>query len=304
MAASIRQWDNDYALKFTKIFATTLTNLQLEPGSPIGWVGNKDVPFGSKVGGTYIRTPDQRIQISKDLIYRDKDATRVPAFVDMPVLSDSIRIPEEDYAADVANALGHVSDLFANFQDGIANYAYTGTAVSPLTYGLLDAGAGTGSTTTNRPDKVTDVTTTGKWDVQNAMFEDIGTAESNLEGKGFHKSKRLIMPRLIKPMLSHVMTSTRTPYSTWFHEIAGYPITFTRLADPNAIITAFDVLMVQEDAFDLYSTPMKVRGYFDNNTEDFVWHWKTRAYLVSNPLNDGTDWLKGICKIAQVDWNT
>lgn len=304
MAASIRQWDNDYALKFTKIFATTLTNLQIEPGSPIGWINRKDVPFGTKVGGTYIRTPDQRIQISKDPEYKDKDATRVPAFVDMPSLTDSIRIPEEDYAADVANALGHVGDLFQNFQDGMANYVYTGTAISPLTYGLLDAGAGTGNTTTNRPDKVADVSTTGKWDVQAAMFEDVGTAESDLEGKGFFGSKRIIMPRIIKPMLAHVMTSTRTPYRTWFHEIAGYPITFTRLCDADAALTAFDVLMVDENMFDLYSNPLKVRGFFDNNNEDFVWHWKTRAYLVPRPLNDGTDWFKGVIKIAQVDWNT
>jgi len=302
--ASMRQWDNDYALKFTKVFATTLTNLQIYPSSPIGWMNRIDLPFGQKVGGTYIRTPDQRVQISKDPVYVDKEATRVPAFVDMPALTDSIRIKEEDYAADVANALGHVSDLFANFEDGLAHYAYTGTSKSPLTYGLLDAGAGSGSTTSNRPDKVTDVTTTGKWDVQNAMFEDVGTAESNLMGKGFYGQKRLLMPYIIKPMLSQVLTSTRTPYSDWFYDIAGYPVTFTNLVDPDAALTAFDVVMVDESAFDLYSTPLKVRGFFDNNTEDFVWHWQTRAYVVSRPKNDGTDWLKGACKIAAIDWNT
>ena len=304
MAASIRQWDNDFALKFTKIFATTLTNLQIYPSSPIGWMNRINVPFGTKVGGRYIRTPDQRIQISKDPIYVDKDATRVPQFVDMPSLTDSIRIPEEDYAGDVANALGHVSDLFANFGDGLANYAYTGTAVTPLTYGLLDAGAGTGNTTANRPDKVADTATTGKWDVQAAMFEDVGTAEGKLISKGFYGSKRLIMPTIIKPMLAHVMTSTRTPYKDWFHDIAGYPITFTDLCDPDAVLTAFDVLMVDENMFDLYSNPLKVRGFFDNNTEDFVWHWKTRAYMIPRVLNDKTDYLKGITKIAQVDWNT
>jgi hypothetical protein len=304
MAASIRQWDNDFALKFTKIFATTLTNLSIYPSSPIGWMNRINVPFGTKVGGRYIRTPDQRIQISKDPVYVDKGATRVPQFVDMPSLTDSIRIPEEDYAGDVANALGHVSDLFANFGDGLANYAYTGTAKTPLTYGLLDAGAGTGSTTANRPDKLVDVTTSGKWDVQASMFEDIATADIRLTAGGYFGSKRLLMPTLAKPLLSWIMTSTRTPYRDWVHDIAGYPITFTDLVDPDAVLTAFDVVMVDENSFDLYSNPLKVRGFFDNNTEDFVWHWKTRAYMIPRVRNNGTDYTKGFVKIAQVDWNT
>ncbi|MCP4648659.1 MAG: hypothetical protein GY853_01080, partial [PVC group bacterium] len=302
MASVIAQWSNDYADKFKTLFPTTFSNLQIYPSSPIGWVNKINIPFGNKIFQRNIRTPDQRIQIAKEVEYKDKDATRVPQKVDMPALFDSLRIPEEDYAADVANAVGHVSDLFENFQDGLANFVYTGTAVAPLTYGLLDAGAGTGSTTVARPDKITDVTTTGKWDVQAAMFEDIGTAEANLINKGFFGPKRLLMPTIIKPMLSHVMTSTRTPYRDWIHDIAGYPITFTDLVDPDAALTAFDVVMVDENAFDLATTPLKVRGFFDNNTEDFVWHWKTRAYLVARPKHDGTDWQKGVCKIAQVDW--
>jgi len=304
MATSIRQWDNDFALKFTKIFATTLTNLQIYPSSPIGWMNRINVPFGTKIGGRYMRTPDQRIQITKDPVYVDKGATRVPQFVDMPSLTDSIRIPEEDYAADVANALGHVSDLFQNFGDGLANYVYTGTAKTPLAYGLLDAGAGTGSTTANRPDKLVDVTTAGKWDVQAKMFEDIAEADIRLTAGGYFGSRRLIMPSLVKPLLAWVMTSTKTPYRDWIHDIAGYPITFTDLVDPDAVLTAFDVVMVDENSFDIYSNPLKVRGFFDNNTEDFVWHWKTRAYMIPRVKHNGTDYTKGFTKIAQVDWNT
>jgi hypothetical protein len=289
MAGSIAQWDTDYSDQFKTIFPTTFSNLQIYPSSPIGWVNKVNLPFGDKIAQRSVRTPDQRIQIAKEVEYKDKDATRVVQKVDMPALFDSIRIPEEDYAGDVVNALGHVSDLFENFQDGLANYVWTGSTIDPTAYGLLDAGAGTGSTTVSRPDKVTDV---------------VGTAEANLIGKGFYGPKRLIMPTIIKPMLAHVMTSTRTPYRDWFHEIAGYPITFTDLVDPDAALTAFDVVMVDENAFDLMMTPLKVRGFFDNNTEDFVWHWKTRAYLLARPKNDGTDWIKGICKIAQVDWNT
>ena len=61
--------------------------------------------------------------------------------------------------------------------------------------------------------------------------------------------------------------------------------------------------MVDRNAFDLHMTPMSVRGFFDNNTEDFVWHWKTRAYMLPRPKHDGTEWKKAIVKCV-VDWNS
>lgn len=302
--ASIRQWDTDHMDQFKTIFPTSFTNLQIEPGNPIDWINVWDMAFGQRQAQRNIRTPDQDVQIGKNVKYLDKRATRVPQVADMPAIWDSIRIDEEDYAGDVVNALGHVSDLFENFNHGIVNYTYNGSTADPLAYGLMDAGAGTGNTTTNRPDKCTDITPSGNWDVQKNMFIDIGQAEAELEDKGFLKAKRLICPRLLKPLMSSLLTSTATPYRAWVESIAGYPITWTKLIDPDASIALADVYMVDETAFDLFMNPIKVRGFFENNTEDFVWHWKTRAYLLPRPLNDGTDWFKATCKIAQLDWLT
>ena len=301
---SIRQWDTDWFDQFKSIFPTNFTNLQIYPSNPIAWINKVNIPFGNKQAQRAIRTPDQRIQISKDVEYKDKDATREVQVADMPALYDSLRIDEEYYAGDVVNALGHVSDLFSSFNDGIANFTYTGTTIDPLAYGLLDPGAGTGSTTLARPDVCVEVSTSGKWDIPASMFEDIAQAESNLVAKGFYGRKRILCPPIIKPFLNHVLTSTTTPYRDWIGQIAGYPITFTPLAHPVAAITDFDVYMVDEESFDLFMTPLKVRGFFENNTEDFVWHWKTRAYLLAKPKNDGTDWFKGIVKINAIDWNT
>ena len=304
MAAAIRQWDTDWFNQFKSVFPTNLTNLQIYPSNPIAWIERKNVPFGNKQAQQGIRVPDQRIQIAKEVTYEDKYAPRQVQTVDMPALFDSLRIKEEYYAGDVVNALGHVGDLFQNFPDGLANYVYNGSATDPLAYGLLDPGAGTGSTTVTRPDVCVQVSTSGKWDIPSSMFEDLAAAEAALELKGFYGRKRVIAPPITKPFLNAVLTSTTTPYRDWIGQIAGYPITFTPLADANAVITAFDVFMVDEESFTLFSNPMKVRGFFDNNTEDFVWHWKTRAYLLAKPKNDGTDWFKGIVKIDQIDWTT
>jgi hypothetical protein len=304
MAGNIRQWDTDHMDQFKRIFPTTFSNLQIYPGNPIDWIPVKDMAFGEKQAQRNIRTPDQGVQVAKEVKYIDKRATRIPQVADMPALFDSLIIPEEDYAGDVVNALGHVADLFENFNDGIVNFTYNGTTIDPTAYGLMDAGAGTGSTTSNRPDKCTDVTPSGNWDVQKSMFIDIAQAQNNLEDKGFFGPKRLIAPPLLRPLMSTLLTSTVTPYRSWITSIAGFPITFTPFIDPDATTALADVYMVDESAFDLFMTPMKVRGFFNNDDEMFKWHWKTRAYLLPRPKWDDTDWKKATCKIAQLDWIT
>ena len=285
--------------QFKSLFPTNLTNLSIYPGDAIAWINKVNVPFGNKQVMRGIRVPDDNVQIGKEVTYHDKYADRRVQVVDMPALWDSIRIKEEYYAGDVVNALGHVSDLFANFNDAIANFVYTGSAAEPTAYGILDAGPGTGLI--DRPEDCDAITSAGPWDVQANIFLDIAAMEAGLVAKGFNGPKRILAPPILKPWLSSVLTSTATPYKTWFSSIGGYPITFTPHIDPDASTNALEINMVDESAFDLYQTPLSVRGFFDNNTEDFVWHWKTRAYLLPRPIHDGTEWKKGSIAILIVD---
>lgn len=302
MASAIRQWDTDWMDQFKSLFPTNLSNLQVYPGDALAWINKVNVPFGNKVAQRGIRVPDQNVQIGKEVTYHDKYADRRVQVVDMPAIWDSLRVKEEYYAGDVVNALGHVSDLFENFQDALANFVYSGSAAEPTAYGILDAGPGTGLI--DRPEECTAVTSAGEWDVITNMFLDIAAMDAGLTAKGFNGPKRIIAPPVIKPFINTVLTSTITPYKTWFSSIGGYPITFTPHIDPNATTNALALYMVDESAYDLYMTPLNVRGFFDNNTEDFVWHWKTRAYLLPRPLHDGTEWKKGQIQIAALDLET
>jgi len=304
MAAAINQWDTDWVDQFKTIMPTNFTTLNIYPGDPIAWIPRTNVPFGNKIAQRGIRRPDQNGQVAKEVNYIDKYAERRIQRADMPALFDSISIKEEYYAGDVVNALGHVQDLFVNFRDLISNFAYNGATIDPLAYGLLDPGAGTGNTTITRPDICVQVSTSGKWDIPGNMMEDIAQMEAALELKGFYGPKRILAPPLIKPFLKSVLTSTITPYTTWISSIGMYPLTFTRYVDPDAAIGTFDVFMVDENSFDLFENPLKVRGFFSNETEDFKWRWKTRAYLLARPQHDGTDYFKGIVKLNQADWNT
>ena len=305
MASAIRQWDTDWMDQFKSLFPTNLTNLSLYPGDALSWINKVNVPFGNKQVMRGIRVPDQNVQIGKEVTYHDKYADRRVQVVDMPAIWDSLRIKEEYYAGDVVNALGHVGDLFANFNDALANFIYTGAAAEPTAYGILDAGPGTGLI--DRPQEVAAAATAGKWDILTNMFLDIAMMEQKLVERGFNGSKRLIAPPVLKPFLNTVLTSTATPYKTWFSSIGGYPITFTPHIDPDATTVALAIYMIDESAYDLYQTPLNVRGFFDNNTEDFVWHFKTRAYLLPRPIYwSGTTpmWHKGQIAIKNLNLET
>ena len=302
MAASIRQWDTDWMDQFKSLFPTNLSTLSLYPGDALSWINKVHVPFGNKQVMRGVRVPDQSVQIGKEVTYHDKYADRRVQVVDMPAIWDSLRIKEEYYAGDVVNALGHVTDLFSNFNDALANFIYTGAASEPLAYGLIDAGPATGLI--DRPEDCDAITTAGKWDILTNMFLDIAAMDNGLVAKGFNGPKRLIAPPVLKPFLNTVLTSTATPYKTWFNSIGGYPITFTPHCDPTATTVSLDIFMVDENAFDLYQTPLNVRGFFDNNTEEFVWHWKTRAYLLPRPIHDGTEWKKGMISILALNLET
>jgi hypothetical protein len=299
--ASIRQWDTDWMDQFKTIFPTNFTNLQVHPGDPIGWINKVPVAFGNKQAQRALRNPDQRIQIAKEVEYKDKYAARLTQVADMPALFDSLRIDEEYYAGDVVNAVGHVGDLFTNFNDGLAQFAYVGTSIDPLAYGLLDYPNGTAGTVV-RPEQVAPVTTAGAWTTPSNTQQDIANLEAALIDKNFHGEKLLLAPTRLKPFLNLMLSNTAVPVSYAISTIGGYPIVFSEWVDADATTDAFDIYMVDRNGFDLFTTPLTVRGFFDNNTEDFVWHWKTRAYLLAKPKNDGTEWLKGIVKCT-VDWN-
>lgn len=295
--AGIRQWDTDWMDQFKQIFTTSMTNLQIYPGDPLAWLNVVDIPYGQKQVQRGIRIPDQNVRIAKDVEYIDKYARRDLQVADMPAISDSLRIDEEYYAGDTVNAIGHVTDIGTNFVDAIKNFAITGSLIDPLAYGLLDAGAGSGSTTLTRPDMCDSVSTYGLWTTAANMMIDIGRMEVELIDKGFYGPKILVTHPLVKSWLNLVLTNTATPYKTWVSSIGAYPIYFHPLWDPDATSEAVDVFMIDSNVHDLFMTPIKARGFFDNNTEDFVWHWQSRLYLLSRPLKDDEDdWNKGIVK--------
>jgi hypothetical protein len=281
MAEAVRDWDTDWFDKFKKIFPTNFTTMSLYPTSPLYWINKVSIPFGNKQAQRSFRKPDQRVNISKDIEFVDKYAKQVTQVADMPALTDALRVDHEYYAGDTVNAIGHVGDLTSNFLAAITDFAVIGTSTAPLAYGLIDQGAGTSNTTVVRPDACDAVTTAGKWDVATSIPEDIASLNYGLNIKGFTGPKLIATHPLVESYLDGIVfANTASPVGEWIKTYKGWPIIFHPSFDADATTSAADVHMIDTTAFDLFQTPLRMNAFYDNNQEDYVWHWSNRAYLL------------------------
>lgn len=295
--------DTTIALKITKILPTYLTNFVQYPGaSIISFMQGEDAAFGEKTSVDGIRHPEEEITISSEIEYNMKYARKYARRLDMPSLSDAIAIKEEYYAGDLVNSMGHVSDIGANFIDGINLFAMDGS-LKPLMYGLADAGAGAGAGTRERPEYCTAITPAGKWDVPASIPATLVDMESGLIEKRFYGQKILIAHPIVKPYLSNVLTNTATPVGTWLTSAYGYPIIFSPWVDITTTTSSTNVYMVDVSKFSYTMTPIRIKTYFDDPTDDWVWKWQTRMVIRPKPLFDGTSWYKGLI-LADVDVTT
>ena len=112
--------------------------LNLYPSDALGWIRIADEPYGIKQVERPVRKPDQRVHIAKNEEFSDpKYAASEVIKLDMPSVTDELRIKEEYYAGDTANALGHVADLNANYKRGISKLAWTGSTTDPFCHGIV-----------------------------------------------------------------------------------------------------------------------------------------------------------------------
>jgi len=284
--------DTTIALKITKILPTYLTNFVQYPGASIlSFMQGEDANFGEKTTVDGIRHPEEEVTISSEIEYNFKYARKYARRMDMPSVSDAIMIDEEYYAGDLTNAMGHVQDIGLNFIDGVNLFAFEGS-LKPLMYGISDYPNATAGTR-ERPELCAPVTAAGKWDVPNSIPSTLVDMEATLIDKKFYGQKLLLAHPIVKPYLSNVLSNTATPVGTWMTSVYGYPIIFSPWIDSDSTTSASDVYMVDASKFAYTMTPLRIKSYFEDATDQWVWKWQTRFVLRPKPLYDGTEWLKG-----------
>lgn len=300
--SSNNRLDTNLALKITKILPTYLTNFVASPESSIlSFMKGEDANFGDKTSLDGIRHPEEQVTISSEIEYNFKDARRYARRLDMPSITDALSVKEEDYAGDVVNAMGHVQDLGENFVEALNLFAFEGS-LKPLMYGLSDYPNATGGTR-ERAEQCAPVTASGKWDVPEKISSTLADMDMTLTSKKFYGRKIMLAHPLVKPMLRNILSYTATPVGEWMASTYGYPTIFSHHVDSDSTTSVSDVYMVDASKFSYTMTPVRIKSYFDNDTDDWRWKWQTRFVLRPKVLNDGTEWLKGVVK-STVDCTT
>jgi len=294
--------DTTIALKITQMLPTYLTNFTAYPGKSIlSFMKGHDANFGEKTSIDGIRHPEEEVLVSSEIEYNMKYARKYARRLDMPSVTDAIMIDEEYYAGDLTNALGHVSDIGVNFIESLNLLAMQGSLV-PLMCGVEDYPAGT-TGTRERPEQCAPVTAAGQWDVASNIPATFAEMEQVLIGKRFFGEKIILANPIVKPYLSNVFAYTASPVGGWMTSAYGYPIIFSPHVDPAGTINATMVYMVDRSKFSYSMTPLRIKSYFEDSTDQWVWKWQTRFVLRQAPLYDGTDWLKGAVQ-CDVDLDT
>ena len=83
---------------------------------------------------------------------------------------------------------------------------------------------------------------------------------------------------------------TATKYPT----VMNLPVFYNPYIDTGATTAAAAVYLMDLSKFEIHMTPLKARAYFDNNTDCYVWKWKTSFIPMAIPMYNGTDYVKGI----------
>jgi hypothetical protein len=289
---SQRQWDTDWFDQFKTILPTELTTLVVGEGNPLWWCRRRDIAFGNKQAQPSVRQPDQQVRVSKDVEYDVKYAKRLVTALDMPSITDALDIEEEYYAGDPVNAAGHVSDLNESFMDGLANNIIVGTT-QPLMYGVIDAGAGTG--TVARPDMPTAITTAGDVEAPNDFLVSLAAMEGSLNKYGFRGPKIIATHPIMKPFIKNLVLSyTSQTYRKHINQLE-YSMDYSPFYDLDATTDQCDVYMIDANAHTIFQTPLSFKAWFDESLELYRYRWKTRATWFSHPKKD-TYYMKGIIK--------
>lgn len=290
--ASLKQWDQDWFDRFKKIYATNVSMLALYPEDALGWIRVMDVPYGQKQIERPVRKPDQDVQIAKNEEFtRPKYAASEVIKLDMPAIMDEIRVREEYYAGDTANALGHVADLNANYKRAIMKWAWEGSDTNPILYGIVEdtASASTTIETPGHVDTASALSSAGDWDTYEYMATDIATLIAQLQEKGFFGPFAMLAPPIIRPFLQrYVIDYTAVSYSF------GMPVYYNPYIDSGATTGAAAIYVIDTSKFELHMTPLKARAFWNDENDCYVWRWKTRMVPCALPMHDGTDYLKGI----------
>jgi len=295
----------------TRINQSMLLAMSVSPDSLLRVLPREQAAYGENPWKRLIAHPDDKIGIGMEFKRTGDKPRTITQRYDMACIYTSLEVSQFKFASNPSGANLNVAGKAKKFIEMLEQIVIEGSP-SPVVYGLGDQGAGSGSTTVERPDAPTAITTAGDWSTTGNIKTDFINADAALIAKGFTgKNKVALLPSIARPMLTDLIANTAIPISQWFSNMIGYPVVFSSMVRENdmsgnytaATKDAFTAYLIDLDHVLLVTSPLLASNHFSSDQKTYYWDWEIYATVAYNPLYDGTDWIKGVVAINDIDWS-
>lgn len=295
-------YDTDFAVSIAQIMRTQMSTYAETQDRLIGKISILPLTYGKTSIYRPIADPDQTVVLDRTFQGSPTDlAEKLVQHLDLVCLSDRLSIPRVDFAGDPANAAMHVSAHSQILLDGLEKTFIEGATAKVLTYGVYDYPTGTPGTV-NRPEIAYNDTTAGAWSTTANIRSDLIESLSGMVLKKFYSRPLLIMPSMARPMMSEVLANTATPTSQWIKSSFGVDIAYSPFIHEAAVSTNFNCVIIDTAKVHLGMSQIFMDSYYDDARHSYNYDWEVYMSALFDPLNDGTEYLKGVARLDARSW--
>jgi hypothetical protein len=298
--------DTTWATLVTDFIQQQISSYSQPNESVLGYFPVVPVKYGDKRFQRTVQDPATIVGIGREF---NPDAKKKITHVqngDMACIYDRLEVPRVDFAGDVQGVNIHVGARNDVFVRTLEKVLIEGASSRVVVYGIDDFPNGTAGTI-NRPEMAGSVTTAGDWVTIANAREDIAVAVSALISKRFYGPKVLLVPSLIKPFVSELISGAGSsgPEATlgnWIVSALGLPIAYSPFVHEAATTDDFNVFVVDTSKCSLGMTAILMDAEYDSKGHAYYWDWELYFAPMFDPIYDGTEWLKGVVRLDARDW--
>lgn len=296
-------FDTDLAAIVTQEIADALSNYADAPDSLLGKINVIGLDYGDFSVRRRIAKPHIDVSLDQDWAdvpeqQMEKEVQRV----DFKMIQKRLTVTRRDLAGDPQNVAAHVRDAMLIVKDAIEKFFIEGASTRIVMHGVSDYPNATLGTL-NRPEMACFNATKGDWSTTSNLRTDLIKSMVGLLIKRFYGEKLLLLPTICKPMMAE-LTTTGDPQGvgTWVTSTFGIQIAFSPFVHEAATSDDFNGYMIDRSKVHIGLTDIKVDQYYDDISHQYFWDFEVGIVALFDPLNDGTEWLKGVCALDARDW--
>ena len=290
----------------TQYFKEQLTTYSSTADSILGNISTVPIEYGKSTGSRKIQDPDTIVAEGREFNpNRGMKVTELQQ-LDFVNLSDGLQIPRADFAADPEGARIHVNNTGQIFRNAIEKTFIAGSSTRALCYGVDDYPTATAGTI-NRPEAIPNATA-GDWETIANVRTDLIESMVQLTAARFYGPYALLAPTIVRPMFSQLIeyAATSGPEAStaaFISNTLGIPIIYSPYVHEAATKDVFNCYLIDTSKVHLGISPAMFDAYYVQKDHAYYWDWEVYMTPLFDPLYDGTEYLKGVCRLAARDWS-